>query len=481
MQYSIQMQFRHIILSVFIFSSITSIAQSSNSSPYTRYAFGDLFGNSNAYYFGVAGLNIAMQNRNQVNFGNPATYSFIQRYKPIFSVGVKAQFLQLNTETDKQLTNAIGISDFTIGLPIGEKGGFAFGLTPYSTVGYNMIDEATNSHIGDYTYTYTGSGGISKVFVGASRKVFVRSEVADSAKTGELLQHASSLSLGVNANYLFGSYSNVRSVNFTGLTLLDTKVVTSTQVSDFLFDGGLYYHYKFKDKQRLLNRSEVRADSTVRRIYSPKKAVAFDFGLTGSLGSSIDARRDEFIYTFRSTAIAEFIEDTISFVEGSKGSLNLPMSFGAGVAVIYDKVRLGAQIKMQDWSSYSEEFNGVTYNDVLGLSYEGAVGIEYQKTKDGENQSNSAFSLGIYKFGIRYRQTPLQINNTVLSEIGMSFGASIPMGVTRSGSMLNFGVEVGERGTTDNNLIQERFVTLRLGVTIMPGRFDNWFLKRKYN
>jgi hypothetical protein len=47
--------------------------------------------------------------------------------------------------------------------------------------------------------------------------------------------------------------------------------------------------------------------------------------------------------------------------------------------------------------------------------------------------------------------------------------------------MLNFGVELGERGTTDNNLIQERFATFRVGLTIMPGRFDNWFMKRKYN
>jgi hypothetical protein len=48
-------------------------------------------------------------------------------------------------------------------------------------------------------------------------------------------------------------------------------------------------------------------------------------------------------------------------------------------------------------------------------------------------------------------------------------------------SSINFGVEVGERGTVESNLIKERYVSLRLGLSITPGRFDNWFLKRKYD
>jgi len=475
------MQIKYILFSILMLGACSSFGQSSSASPYTRYAFGDLFGNSNAYYFGGGGLNIPMVNNNQVNFGNPASYCFIQRLKPVFSVGFKAKFLSLATTTESQNTNAVGLSDFTVGLPIGKKGGAAFGLTPYSTVGYTMIDNVVDDQIGDYTYTYTGNGGINKAFIGASRKIFERQQMMDSINKDSLVQHASALSVGINANYLFGTYNNIRSVDFTGLALLDTKVENTIQVSDFLFDGGLYYHYKFKGKQRLLNKSEIKKDPKAKKKYSEKSKVSLDFGLTGSLGSALNARRDNFVYTFRSTSLAEFIEDTISFTEGEKGTLNLPVSLGVGAALIFNKVRVGAQFKMQDWSTYSEEFNGSVVNDVLGLNYEGAVGLEYQKATDGKNQANNAFSLGVYRVGFRYSQTPLQINNNVLTEIGMSFGASLPMRFSGSGSMLNFGVEVGERGTTDFNLIQERFLTLRVGLTIMPGRFDNWFYKRKYN
>ena len=229
-----------------------------------------------------------------------------------------------------------------------------------------------------------------------------------------------------------------------------------------------------------MNKAEIRKDSTINAKFR-FLTRAIDFGLIGTLASDMNAKRDNFVYTYRSTALAEFLEDTISYSFNSDGQLSLPLSFGAGVTFTYDRLRFGVQLKMQDWSSYSEEFDNVVTKDLLGPSFDGAFGLEYQKSSDVTNQANSTLSLGIYKIGLRYKQSPLQINNTILNEIGMSFGASLPMRFSGSGSMINFGIEVGERGTTDNNLIKERFITARLGLSIMPGRFDNWFWKRKYN
>lgn len=480
------MQVRHIFLVIFIIAGSGAFSQTSNSSPYTRYAFGDLFGNTNAYSFASGGVNIPFCDGfdrsnlfNQVNVGNPASYSYIARYRPVFSVGGQAKFLELNTETDQQVTNSAGLSDFAMGLPIGTKGGAAFGLLPYSTVGYDMVDEQSDDQIGDYSYLYNGSGGINKVFIGASRRIFDKAN-RDTVGKEIITINESSLAFGVNAYYLFGSYANTRSVDFAEWTFLDTRVQTSTRVSDFMVDGGMYYHYRFKDRKKLINKAQMRKDSTVRPKYE-KKRLAFSFGATGSLATSVNAYRDNFTYTYRTTALAEFIEDTISYYEDLEGTLNLPISFGVGAALTYDKLRIGAQLKMQDWSTYSEEFGGTETKDILGMSYEGALGIEYQPSNEVANQAHNAFKRAIYKFGFRYAQTPLQINNTSLTEIGMSFGLALPIQRAIPASMLNFGVELGERGTTDNNLIQERFATLRVGVTIVPGRFDNWFYKRKYN
>ena len=472
------MQIRKICFLAVVFVTSGSLSQTNNTSPYSRYAFGELFGTDNAYYFGAGGLNIPTVNYNQINIGNPASYSYLLRHKPIFNVGLKAKLLELNTTTDQQVTNQIGFSNFTMGLPIGKKGGAAFGIRPYSTVGYKMVEPGTDAYAGDYTYNYNGNGGINRVFIGASRKLVDQPFVAktDSSK----MQHESSLSIGVNAYYLFGSYSNTRGVDFSDFTYLDTRAETTTQISDFMFDGGVYFHYRFKNKKRFFNKAAMRKDSTISAKFR-YLTRAIDFGLIGTLATDMNAKRDEFVYTYRSTALAEFLEDTISYSINSDGLLSLPMSFGAGVTFTYDRLRFGVQLKMQDWSSYSEEFDNVVTKDLLGPSFDGAFGLEYQKSSDVTNQANSTLSLGIYKIGFRYRQSPLQINNTILNEIGMSFGASLPMRFSGSGSMINFGIEFGERGTTDNNLIKERFITARLGLSIMPGRFDNWFWKRKYN
>ena len=143
---------RYIFLTLTLSAAFGSFAQTSNSSPYTRYAFGDLFGNTSAYYFGSGSVNIPFYNDNQVNFGNPATYSYIRRYKPVFSVGTQAKILELNSTSDKQVTNSVGLSDFVYGMPVGKKGGAAFGLLPYRTVGYSMIDPSTDPITGDFDY-----------------------------------------------------------------------------------------------------------------------------------------------------------------------------------------------------------------------------------------------------------------------------------------------------------------------------------------
>ena len=44
-------------------------------------------------------------------------------------------------------------------------------------------------------------------------------------------------------------------------------------------------------------------------------------------------------------------------------------------------------------------------------------------------------------------------------------------------SEINLSVEVGERGTINNNLIKEQFLDFQIGLSLS----DIWFVKRKYD
>ncbi len=79
-----------------------------------------------------------------------------------------------------------------------------------------------------------------------------------------------------------------------------------------------------------------------------------------------------------------------------------------------------------------------------------------------------------YRFGFHYDAGILKINDTRINEYGMSFGIGLP--VSQSYSSVNLGIEIGKRGTTNNNLISENYFKFTLGISL----FERWFIQRKY-
>jgi len=79
-----------------------------------------------------------------------------------------------------------------------------------------------------------------------------------------------------------------------------------------------------------------------------------------------------------------------------------------------------------------------------------------------------------YRAGMKYQQTGLVVNNTTINDFGMSFGVGFPIGRL---SMLNLGLELGQRGEATNNLVRENYFNFRLGLSLS----DKWFRKRELN
>lgn len=465
MQYSNTMQLRNSLFALLmLLGTSISWAQTNNSSPYTRYAFGEINRGTAAAYFGMGSVVVPMADMNLVNVANPASYSYIRRYKPVFNVGVNGRFLNLSTGSATQKTSAFGLGEFIVGLPVGKNGGAAFGVLPYSTVGYQVIDTDIQPSIGKIDYIYEGEGGINRAFVGFSRKVVDVSEVFQTDSVA--YRSGTSLSVGANVSYLFGRYSKIRTTDFQDFSFLDSRTKNSVQVSDFMFDAGIHFKKKFG----------ANPDNG-------RNGIVLNAGATFTVGRDVNAKQSEFTYTYRSRTNSEIFEDTISYNDQVKGTLTLPVAVGLGASLTFkDKIKWGVEFRMQDWSQYKESFGGVIVQDQLSGAYGLSTGIEIQPSNDYKTLLEaSAFKFAKYRLGFRYDRTALQLNGTNLDEIGMSFGISLPMIYSRTFSMLNVGVELGQKGTTANNLIQERFIGLKLGLTITPGRFDNWFYKRKYN
>ena len=82
--------------------------------------------------------------------------------------------------------------------------------------------------------------------------------------------------------------------------------------------------------------------------------------------------------------------------------------------------------------------------------------------------------------GIDYTISHLVINSTQLKDYGISFGLGIPVATGNSSTNLNLGVKLGSLGKGSGQLT-ENYTGVYFGVTISPGVYDRWFLKRKYD
>ena len=88
-----------------------------------------------------------------------------------------------------------------------------------------------------------------------------------------------------------------------------------------------------------------------------------------------------------------------------------------------------------------------------------------------------------YKVGYRHSDGYLNLNNSAIVENGITFGLSKKMfpkkynGQIFAGMVINLGVELGQRGTTDNSNFEEKYAKVYLGFTFS----DKWFNKPQYD
>ncbi len=167
-------------------------------------------------------------------------------------------------------------------------------------------------------------------------------------------------------------------------------------------------------------------------------------GLGISLGYQYQAKRSPW-YVFDGTANS------------------LPDYFRLGVTIGKPSEWLaGADFSYQNW----ENFKNFEANDTLKNSYTLNVG--------GERRTKKL----IYRLGGRYTKTYLNLNETQLDDYGVTVGIGIQKLLPkRPPSAINIAIEVGQRGTLENNLLKEQYVRFHLGFTLT----DSWFNRSKYD
>ncbi|MBU0940899.1 MAG: hypothetical protein KKD36_05660 [Bacteroidetes bacterium] len=413
---------KNLFIATCLFLSVVSFAQQGTSSPYSFYGIGDVRYKGTAEIRSMAGIAVE-QDSIHLNIDNPASYANLKL--TTFSLGGSYNTTKLQSSSITEDARRTTLDYLAVGLPLG-KLGVGFGLIPYSSVGYQI--QSLSSADGGINRRYDGSGGLNKAFLGAAYKISPK------------------FSLGADVNYNFGTIENSGLV-FVNDVPVGTRELNNSKLSGVDFSFGAMYQTKIYKKISLFTSLSYKLESD----------------LTSNNTSSVSIVNYNTDFNFSTVEDGDEVSDT--------RILTLPSKISAGLGIgEARKWLVGAQAVIGSVgnlvNSYNQS-NAVSYEKSMKYSLGGYFVPNY-------NSFSSYAKRIVYRAGLKYEKTGLIVNSESINDMGFTLGFGLP--ITGSFSNINFGFEMGKRGTTNAGLIQENYANFSVGLSLN----DRWFEKRKF-
>lgn len=409
--------------------SVSLFAQSRGNSPYTLYGVGFKSEISNGKSFAMGGVGIAFQDAYSINPLNPASFAAFDSLSFVFDAGFVMNSSKFNTTNASERGSYASLNYLLFGFQVAKPWKTSFGIIPYSDVGYNTVVSGELNGI-EFDDLYSGNGGLNKVY------------------SAHAFNITKKLSIGVETGFYFGEIEK----NYI-------RFLKETEYAFHIKEANIDTYKKFYMKYGIQYSTKLNKD------------INLTLGVIFSTDTKLDTDRKRLIQTVKasSSGLSTPIETFESSIQ--TGTTLIPKNFGMGFMLSKRfHWKAGLDIEKQYWSDYSSLGQAQPLKNSLRIAAGGELIPKI-------NAFRGYFNKVSYRFGVRYEKTPLYLNNTQLNELGISFGLGLPFARTLTGSTVNFGLEIGQRGTTKDNLIKETFVKFKLGIS-MHGR--GWFRQLRY-
>jgi len=438
---------RQFIVTCVVIFSLSAFSQQGTASPYSFYGIGSLKFKGTVENRSMGGMGVYLDSIH-VNLRNPASYAgknveaypFENESRPVkFAVAGTASTTTLKSNSGEADANSSIFDYIALSVPIG-KFGFGFGLLPFTSVGYRLDNLNANN---DLANRFDGEGGVNKVFAGFGYQI------------------TDKLSVGVDVNYNFGNIQNTAiALAYSpdgDLIQYQTREENRSDLSGLNFNFGLAYKTMITDKLEL----------SLTTTYAPKSTLTSknerSFSTVSLNATTLDVVR-----------VWQTQDADLDALNLRETDLTLPsrLSFGAGIGKPKSWFA-GAEYTLQTTSDFSNPVftnNSTSYENASQISVGGFYIPDY-------DAFSGYFKRVVYRAGFNFSNTGLVINNETINEFGISFGLGLPVGNRSLFSNANIGIEYGQRGTTNANLIQENFINFNLSLSLN----SRWFKQRKYN
>ena len=414
------------ILIFFLISSF-SFSQVGTGSPYSFIGFGETNFRGNHSNRAMGGLDVYIDSIHP-NINNPASYSTLKATTYSIGLNYRKNNISNNSETQKITTSSIDYMGVSIPT---KKFRFGFGIIPVSSIGYLLNESNQSISENQVINRFSGEGGLNRAFLNVGFRVF------------------KGIHAGFSTNYGFGDILYEKNQLIKGIQ-------NGSYLESELSLSGISYKFALNSITKL-NKIQIHSH--------------FSFEPEGTLKS----KNRQVIYIqsvlTESTSVGEVIEPDLSLTGTDETIFKSPksISFGSGIA-IDKKWFFGGQITNISNSSFVNNFinqPNIRYIDEKRVNFGGFFIPDYSSI-------TSYWKRIVYRFGYRTEKKGYVINNESINENVITFGFGLPMaGVSNT----NVTFELGKIGNKNNNLVEENYLTVRVGFSLN----DIWFIKRKYN
>lgn len=414
------MKIKNLIL---IFFTLSSIFYAQGGSTYTQYGIGDLNHSFSARRLAIGEFGAALSDYNNLNSLNPAAWSNLSLTR--FEAGYEFKSTDISSETVSARYNESSFAGFKFGFPIERDYGISLvvGLVPYSNVNYEVIKDEANSGIAsDGTVrTFSGSGGLSRLFVGSSYKL------------------PFDFSFGASFGYYTGKIDYSSAIRFDNQTdFINTSFLNSYKYEGIGYSLGLISN-DFAELMDLEKLDELR------------------LGLAFSYVS--DLRTD--------TSLTAATSIGTKFIESASVKSSIPYRLDAGLSFRWNNRFLFLfDYFFQNWSDY--KFNN-SVSPYLRDQKIYSFGFEFSEPS---NQFSSFWEQIMFRGGLSYEQTQYLINGVGIDQYSVYAGFSLPLSVENS---FDVGFQYGIRGTKENNLLKENIFKTTFSLSFG----ELWFVRKE--
>ncbi|AZA84667.1 hypothetical protein C1637_07465 [Chryseobacterium lactis] len=417
-------------------------AQSLSNSPYATYGIGDVKYDNTIETASMGGISTAFISdfTSSFNFANPANNTNFELTSIKLEATNENNYFKSNYNDMKSTKHSTYLSNIALAFPISSKVKMGLSYQPYSSKAYDIVTEKKLDDGTLYENRFNGSGTLNTAQVAVSYKI--NQEFA----------------VGARANLYFGDLYDLNEFRTSNSEYINGYEMKN-RVRNFNFTLGTSY-------QKLNTRTDKK----------------LTIGATATFGNSSNMTTDYTNSTYRYTDTAGNKVDQSILEEKSTSSKNL-LPLQASLGVGYGSENhwfVSGQVDYKKGETITYFGQTRQFQDSYRVSAGGWYLPNY-------NNFRSYFSRVIYRYGAFYERGNLSINGDgqldpngkSINKFGITAGVMLPFknsSITRM-SGLELGIELGKRGTLQNNLINQNFINFKIGFNFA----DKWFRKALYN